>query len=847
VIFYQKESKNNLYALFAYPLEKEKDIYYLQQIYQDSLIKEVREYIEKLIMHQTFSNEQKFEFEINLIGNVDNQTSFLKLVSKIKEYELKNYRPKYSTLEGFCKDQYLIQLWEMGIISECNIEIIKKYFDMVSADKKRSIINLLSETERNTVIIWHFENLKLKGFLDNTNNRLKTLLDITFRNEISRNYNVYNSIKNYILEKLKPFELLDLYGNGYINDLPFKLIIDNFEYFDQFIDLLAEKEYNTHLFEMISDVYENYLLDISNGNFNSEFPVITKRLIRFEKYFNSRFHEISNAIWTKLDEFQKYSLWIFNVKIDFDAHEFLKANYRNIDIFYKIKYFLHETIDQNDSKIHDLLVEISFSHEELIIYAKSNPWNSLIHPTETLPINNLDCYFLPEIAKFINKYEFKDFSFNNIGLSIFESLSKYQVYHLRLWLFDYVNRSHYEYVGFREGFKKLTIEEQKVFKLKGEEILYNEEVINPELFAVEHCVNIIESKENSNVYLAKLENLYFNNGSFRIKKSDKHYSNPKREPYASSGFNRIPKSSNLNKIEIIIEVSNENEIIYENGLVEIFTKIHTGEIEDALGKVSDFFVNAIKRKKITYIEDWKLRKEVIDYLNLNQFKEIEPKSVFEPKNNYRHLDENSGITSKELTYLYSIKTSDGYGIVWENIDFTKERATFLFKCENESHENQINKIAQSIITLAQFRSTLKLKKLEDSMENEKLIIFKMNLGYIGSINKKRGYYYSFENWHKGFSKLIANNIPVIPSSEELERIMNWSPSIPHHPVSFTLGSINPHPFRKPKLIEPGDIPKGYQYGEEKQINSTIENSDYTKYNRIIEALEKFNTKLSEII
>ncbi len=44
------------------------------------------------------------------------------------------------------------------------------------------------------------------------------------------------------------------------------------------------------------------------------------------------------------------------------------------------------------------------------------------------------------------------------------------------------------------------------------------------------------------------------------------------------------------------------------------------------------------------------------------------------------MDENSGIDSYEKTGLYSIEIGNEYTIIWENIDLTFDRATYVFKC-----------------------------------------------------------------------------------------------------------------------------------------------------------------------
>ena len=276
-------------------------------------------------------------------------------------------------------------------------------------------------------------------------------------------------------------------------------------------------------------------------------------------------------------------------------------------------------------------------------------------------------------------------------------------------------------------------------------------------------------------------------------------------------------------------------------MIDIFTTVHTGEIEDALGKIGNIGNKALGRKHKAYVEDKKLRKDVIEYLNSIQLKGVEPKIVYEPKNQYRHLDENSGITSEELTCLYTIETPDGFGIIWENIDLTDDRATVVFKCSKNDREEQINKIATCIVTLAQFRSTIRKPKLDNPDDNEKLKIFKSNLGVIGSIQKQRGKNESSENWVNKLDKLLLISAPNIPNRTDLEKIEYWTPGIVHHTIKGINSSFNITKIKKPKQIDPNTI----------ESSSIFENEGYNapplgKFDKILEALIEFNKKLQEI-
>jgi len=233
----------------------------------------------------------------------------------------------------------------------------------------------------------------------------------------------------------------------------------------------------------------------------------------------------------------------------------------------------------------------------------------LLHPTEITPENLYDCYFLRDIEVFIKKYKFLNIDLDILCLNIYNIIPIYQVHHLRLWLYGYIDIAKYDYIGFRERYKELTKEEQLMFKKIGDNYQYNKEIISNEASQVTPCTKIISKTNTSLIYSATIENIYFSDGKIKLRKENELYTEFKVEPFSSSGLNRIPISDRLNKYIIEIEVSTRNEIINVIGLDSIFTSIHTGEIEKALGVVVDPSVSVKRHINKSYVEDWRLRKK----------------------------------------------------------------------------------------------------------------------------------------------------------------------------------------------------------------------------------------------
>lgn len=349
-----------------------------------------------------------FEIELKRLGRIDSQMRFLKLVSLIKDSKIRNYSPSFELLKMHCEDKFLIQLWEMSLINDYDIELIKKYFHFTSAENKRSIILKVNNNEKDDILNYHFKKLESDGLLYKLNNSLKTLLDIAYRNKESRRIELYMKIRAFfLLSTLSPNELIDLWLNDYIDYLPERFIVKNFNINNStLVKTLLSKKEATYI-EIILKIFENYFLQLTSKNFNSELPQIVKRLIIFEKEYKSRYEEVVKVLNTIFDELQKFTLWVFNVPIEFNAYEYIRINHKNINAFYKLKYFIHSTIDRNSATNTALLEMSNINEEALLSFALNSPWNNLIHPTEIVPLDEGARQFLMDIQNLIRSINWK--------------------------------------------------------------------------------------------------------------------------------------------------------------------------------------------------------------------------------------------------------------------------------------------------------------------------------------------------------------------------------------------------------------------------------------------------------
>jgi hypothetical protein len=215
--------------------------------------------------------------------------------------------------------------------------------------------------------------------------------------------------------------------------------------------------------------------------------------------------------------------------------------------------------------------------------------------------------------------------------------------------------------------------------------------------------------------------------------------------------------------------------------------------------------------------------------------------VNEPKNYRRRLDVNSGIDDYELTELFTIETLDGYAIVWENIDFSEDRATYIFKCSIENNDLQIQKITEAIKSIAQLRSAL------SSDKNDPLLtIFKQDYGFITSIRKKRGENKPFSDWLDKLETALKKPIPTLPMVKDVERLKEWTPNNPHTTRINKIQEIS-YNYKKSAVIKEDELDKTDIFDQEnnpepipKPTNTVKYSEVFTKRQKILRMLKEFN-------
>ena len=831
--------KTYLFAQFAYPIKFETDIEFIITQYQAHSTPELKCYILNISKKsKELTTEQRFELDLICLDLITDNESYMNLVKLIKKYKAEYYHPSHTLLSKYIPDEnnvYLIQLWESDIIDSYDLDVITNYFLRSNADKKRMIADRVSVEDKSAILNEYYEKLLETGRFNRLNNELKLLLNIINPNAKTDTPYLYEKVKEQLKSYLKPEAIIDLWLHDYLPDLDEEFIINNIDSKDfKTINILLNKKENdkaSRAGEVLRKIYQKYFNEIINEgifDFDNEYPVFIKYLQIYKKQFEIDFNKIIVDLSDILEPYHKFVLWLYGVTVEFDPLKYILTTTDKIDHYFKLKFVLSYS-EHFDVELSDLLDKIYIDEDGLLDFSTTFKWNDLVYPTKREGKEETTS-FLSDIATYNEKVN-KDIDIRNLAEEIYKAVKLDDGIKLRLWLYSFTGE--YDYIGFRESYKSLTAEEQKLFRNKANDINVEEQE-QIEALEVINCVKCKVHENGITTYYAHLENIYFSNEYIRLRKKDGKYTEPLYELFSSTGLNRLPSNHSFNEILIEIDVK-ENDIVEIRGLDILFSKIHTGEISKALGSLKEP-LGVLSPKNSPYVEDWKLRKQIIDYLNENQTENSESIIVNEPKNFYRRMDENSGIDSYEKTGLYSIEIENEYIIVWENIDLTFDRATYVFKCFANNYKSQIDKIKEAIGSYAQFRSSLLSMKDEKFSQH-----FKNNFGFIVSIRKQRGKKESFSNWVSKLEKAMYEPIPDLPSEEQLKELNRY---ISTTPLSVSTKRVS-HKIA-PVII--GDkLPTVDIYEGGTSISNKIKKSNYKSSNKesLLKSLKEFNQYFME--
>ena len=171
-----RKNPDELFALFAYPLNAEHDIQFLSEQFQETGFKAIFQHL-KIGNH---SSLEKLKLGLGAIGKVDSSSKLevLKgfLVEMKKEW---NTILRWKDLEGTLEPSALLQFWKDDIIKDYDLSFLQKYFIATDANSKRKLLDKVeSKSHRFDILNAYYELLSEKGYFQKLTKHLKTFLSV---------------------------------------------------------------------------------------------------------------------------------------------------------------------------------------------------------------------------------------------------------------------------------------------------------------------------------------------------------------------------------------------------------------------------------------------------------------------------------------------------------------------------------------------------------------------------------------------------------------------------------------------------------------------------------------------
>ncbi|RKD90436.1 cold-shock protein [Mangrovibacterium diazotrophicum] len=828
------KSPSNILALFAYPVDSENDLSFLKQQYFETRIPELGNY---LLKQSELTDIDLQIIELFSIERIEgrNIEGYAKLKEDLKRIKAQfGYLPPYKDLLIFADEGFLLQLFIEGIIPDFRYEDVLHYFLNTTSIQKKEILFRLNQDDQQQIIKEYLNWIKIYVDLNSIGNEIKCYLDITHRDKNLKDEAAYQGLAEILLTTLPVSEVKKLWIKKYI-ELPQKFIKDNFDLSNPYeiITLLDSEDESQK--QIAIRLLNEQILEVTEGEILKNYTYYVGWL-KFIQIHNSRlFHKEFTEALNALPIQDKYCLWIFDILPSIDYTAIPPFVFEQCDYYLRLR---SATKDQYFSFLTNHIEQ-----NELNDFIQQYAWNELVQPC--FPKSDTTYSLLVDICDWQKKYQNNTIEIDPLAECVYHSIPKFTVQHVRLWLYDFVSPEYLDYYGFREAFKKLNNPEKVEFRNKANwhsKLELDEEA----KLTVEPCTNFTETEDGEIIYKARLNNIYFTNGYLALRLEDRSYTQRFYAPEVSTGLNSISEFSNLIDREITILVREKQIQKVDDNLYIILSEVFRNYLLKALA--TPIAKNKKSKRSYAYAENMELRKQVLNYLKIIQTPDKKTVILDEPHAYYRRLDESVEFPDVEKVALYSIKTSDGYAIIWENIDYSFDRASFVFKTTDESYGNLVEKLTLAITRLGQLRSTL--RKLDPDI-NE-LHEFKNSLGYVGTVLKKRGQNDAFESWKNNLTETINRKIP--PQTDRLfdeiwrELNIDSTKSVRHtNPLpdkkgikTVDTGEDNSSTKEETIVTERNDQPPG-------QTSSFSNQSPYKEREAVLSALNEINNLFENLL
>ncbi|BDC98862.1 hypothetical protein [Persicobacter psychrovividus] len=748
-----EKNRDQLFAFFAYPIAFESDVQFLMKQYQLQRLPQLRQFI----LDQFSKEEVWTQIEIELIemGEVDSSEQYLRLKKLLKG--LSGLVAPFSLLKKYVSTPFLVLLLTEKLIDTYEFDLVYDHFLNVRYKVKENLFACVSkETEKLKLLEAWLKGLSDRDAFANRPTEVNSFIRCFGRLDKQTAKEFRDRVQAIALEKLSPADNIKRWIKGELHDeLSTDYVLSNTNLCDE----LKVKELCSHRSRLKEGILLRYEQELSKNKLHNpqseQFLRLAKMLLNYQKYFAPSSAVIDDYFGGFSTEIQLY-FWCLGYEVD-QFEDLIKVSFVQLDAYFQLRCLLRmkeKQVDQafissckakasiNQTSLQDLFLSREWSEE--ILYAVD------IEQNKAVQINTLS--FIQDVIDCDERFDWRAL-LEQLYYSTDDILLK-----ARIWLFT-ENEKYYDYIRFSWIFKKLGRNEQKKFKRLGDAI-GKQDVEVREVEGVKPCYHFKDQGDGRFLYEASLLNIFFENNLLRLRKHDGSYTT--QFPYngCSLGLNRVPAQHELAKQVINIKVA-DGQIKKVEGLDQILEAIEVASISNSLDQISIHSKASLNgESSLAYVEDWDLRKVVVGYLNKLNSRNDAPEPVYVSEAESERFMEPSHQNRKDhKSGLFAIKLSQGFAIVWENIDSSDNKATKVFKCEDQYLEEYIERIKYAIANYTNLRSTLNRSHSEGP-----LATFSGFHGYVGTVEKFRGRSNAFELWRE---KLEASFLQPIPAYSDM--------------------------------------------------------------------------------
>lgn len=361
---------------------------------------------------------------------------------------------------------------------------------------------------------------------------------------------------------------------------------------------------------------------------------------------------------------------------------------------------LNGKIETHLSKLFPIDNDDAFQKASLLLTAVQNFQDGLatLQSTGKPIFTEVDLMFLP------NTKHFSKFIYDN-------ALTRYKI---KYWVYDIIEE--FDYNTYCFYYFVLTTKERRKFNKKAKAVMGD--AIKSNMLKQRIPWQLVsEGEDGVNTYEASWRSIWFMDGAIKVCiDSEPEFSHSYKWDFSEEKFNFLYDYISGKRLDPLIIQARGRMINRVDGLDNLEVIIYKAELErEIIEGTTGPRGEGKNRIPINMI----LRNQCIQYLNILQLRDLEPTRLLEKSFN---PERNS--LSVDLSLLFSIPLRTGeVALIWESLELEKAKATHIFKCADDEHEQIQNQIEDYLSRKEKVRSSLNSTTEEDQIDQRRLRYF----------------------------------------------------------------------------------------------------------------------------